>query len=627
MDEQLPYYITLARGIRPLPSSYSLTALTTMTRTRLKALGDDCNELLCHEPDVERDALMAIPLSFLHHNYSPWEDIASAHNEAPDQLFELLRVLSSSNRRARSRRADAIAYVLDELDFFSGFMLEVERGVRYQFGNGTYWVSSGNFIQNDHFVCQNVRKPDVLRKAGFVRASLNGYIERARTPIIRLQLSDDGVLEPWVAIIALYTASRQERGDFGELFGVLKKEVFLLAHERLEHRGATVPMKPLFSLPREMRGLNSFFVSRAQDLELDERGFVRSPDVPRAGARLHATPRAGRNQAPQQQVLFFDDDLVAKSSGGADTFICVELEHEQTDVFRAVLAAIEQLDIDPNVLEHVPRICAGVFSAAQRDRRHRFLDSGSFWDTDSGSRLCQIVGFDPDNHKHRQRIQQARALLETIVLHRSVRTVKPDGVTEEVRWMGPLLEKRQAKLDLSRVDREGMSDRHVFSSWSIARPLWDMVLPEREGGAPAFMSIDERAFLLDRSSSTNFNLYWTMVNRAYMGMYANNPLDRVDETGTFHPTINVLYNFSGFQGKYRRPYRLKAILRDALDNMVEHGLLLSWECPWLDEGTSISLQDLFTKRVAVTFSEHQLKNLQRSVQAAGHADRAELAAI
>ena len=31
--------------------------------------------------------------------------------------------------------------------------------------------------------------------------------------------------------------------------------------------------------------------------------------------------------------------------------------------------------------------------------------------------------------------------------------------------------------------------------------------------------LDERAFELDDSSSTPFNLYWTLVNRAYMSHY------------------------------------------------------------------------------------------------------------
>jgi hypothetical protein len=158
-----------------------------------------------------------------------------------------------------------------------------------------------------------------------------------------------------------------------------------------------------------------------------------------------------------------------------------------------------------------------------------------------------------------------------------------------------------------------MSARHTFSSWSIARPLWDMVLPEREGGAPAFMSIDARAFLLDPSSSTPFNLYWAMVNRAYMGTYAANRLDRVDEAGTFHPRIGVLYDFSGMQGTHRRLYRLRRALRGALDAMVDHGLLLRWECPWLTDGATVSFAELFERRVRVTFSERQLRNLSRSL--------------
>lgn len=211
----------------------------------------------------------------------------------------------------------------------------------------------------------------------------------------------------------------------------------------------------------------------------------------------------------------------ATNRGGdrPDTFLSLEAASKHVSAVNALVSAFEQLDIDANVLEDVPRVVAGMFSVAQRDRQLNLDWPGMFWDTESGKRLCTVVGLNPENKRHRQRIQQVRRALCKIRLHREVFASSSSGKKARVSWEGHLLQESGDTLKLEEFHADGLGKRHTFKAYRLAKPLWDMVCSSQEGGTPAFMALDERAFELDDSSSTPFNLYWTLVNRAYMSHY------------------------------------------------------------------------------------------------------------
>ena len=450
---------------------------------------------------------------------------------------------------------------------------------------------------------------EALRQAGFVQIPRLTYLERGAHSGHPPDLADAGTEQTLdaAAMLALYTASRSERVEIGALTEKLRQMLNVAMLGCLERQGTAVPMKPLYSLPREANNIQAFLVSRAEELEVDEEeSVIRGP-------LKNARVKVAKSSSGQQQLLFFDRDLVVKDSGARDTFVSVRLEDQHTGALDALIKAIEQLDIDPNVLEHLPRVCAGIFSAAQRDRRLKFNWPGTFWDTEAGSRLCRICGFDPENKRHRKRIQDVRKVLETIILHREVRGRDASGRTADIAWSGPLIEARKAELTLRVEHREGMSEHHTFQSWSIARELWEMVLPETDGGTPAFMVIDQRAFQLSERTSRPFNLYWTLINRAYMGSYTSVEADRVSGEGRFCPKLGTLYNWSGLEASYQRPSRLKRFFRETLELMVQHGLLREWSCEALDSGARVTSDELRDTRVEVVFSSKQLDSLRTSL--------------
>ena len=151
-----------------------------------------------------------------------------------------------------------------------------------------------------------------------------------------------------------------------------------------------------------------------------------------------------------------------------------------------------------------------------------------------------------------------------------------------------------------------------------------MTLPEDEGGSPSFMLLDERAFALDDRSSLPFNIYWTLVNRAYMGAYTSVPEDRVQPDGTFSPRLWTLHDWAGMENTYIKVKRIKQRFTEALDLMVEHGLLLSWQCDVLSESRQSTLEDLKTARVQVRFSEEQLDNFPDTIMKVAGSSHARL---
>lgn len=586
------YYLAIVNGEADWPDPWKQRRLVRTTRRYLKKLDGD----LARRDRRPGDAYERVVWSFLRDG-----SLALEEDELAGRRLEmregLCGALALSNGTQQERRSKAIQFILKHMEYFTGWEHMQAHSEDYQLQKERpWWHPSGAFFQSEEQRL-GLRTPEQLREKGFICLSREAYLERVREPIIFHLIHKDEGLERLAAILALYTATARELREPRRWIERMLEDLRRDCSRELQRRDFTaVPMKPLYSLPREANNLRSFFISRADHLEVNEKTGVIRGNLPRARVRVVEDPSG-------QQTLFFDTDLVRKKSGDLDSFVSVRLDDPQKDVLGALTKAIEQLDVDAGVFEHVPRVCAGMFAAAHRDRHTAFGAPGMFWDTDSGKRLCRIVGFNQDNYKHRQRVQDVRKLLAELRLHRAATGFDERGQRIRIRYKGPLIELRQAQLELEVEDREGISARHTFQAWSIDDTLWKMTLYEEDGGAPAFMLLDDRAFKLDDRSSVAFNIYWTLVNRAYN--------DRVDEDGSFKLRLWTLYNWSGLESNTQRVDRLKETFNAALDRMTEVGLLRRWRCPQLALGRRTTMREVESAELSVVFGQEQLKTLPK----------------
>lgn len=602
------YYLNLARRMTDWPHGFNQRSLVRVTRKVLKDFGsyDQWIEAI-HTgaidklEDAEYSWAYKIIRSFVSEARRPDLD-EPVERRTMDLYLGLLRELSASNVRQEERYQRAQSFVLDNLEGFSGWELLVASSSEYQLDDPRPWWKPGDFFTNEemrqHLMtskndASKSKIADILQDKGFAQISKPQYLERIRQNLINYQLLKTKILEQPLAIMLLYCTPAKERGLIPKLLGTRMEDLQMRCVQALQRQNPTVPMWSLYSLPREANNISTFFLARADQLEVSASGdLIRGP-LDRARVKV-------LQEDTGQQTLFFDTDLVSgKERKRADIFISVEVDQRQPDAMGALMRAIEKFDVDRNIFEHLPRVCAGMFAAAQRDRRLRFNSPGTFWDTDSGYRVCRIIGFDPDNPRHRKRVQDARDLLENFILHRKAKGRDEKGRKVDVEWCGPIIEARRARITLTVEEREGLSARHNFHSWSIAEELWNMTLLEEEGGTPSFTIIDQRAFELDARTSAPFNIYWTLINRAYN--------DRIAPDGSFEVGLWTLYLWSGLESINPRPFRIRDQLREALDLMLDRGLLLSWECAQLRQNTT--MDNLQKARLRVVFSEQQRHSL------------------
>ena len=512
--------------------------------------------------------------------------------------IELCKIISRSNLTQSVRRTQAVDHIIENMDYFVGWDYLCLTSEEYQLQEpAPWWHPSGSFFQYEE-MRKSLTTSRQLIEAGFIQLDREAYLQRVREPVIFNLIQKGDYLKRIVTFLALYSAPARKLTKDGAAWvehtlDDIRRE---LARELTRRDFTAVPMKPLYSLPRESNNIRQFFITKESNLTVDATKQIARSGLPRACAKFIDDP-AG------QQALFFDTHLVNKASGEADSFVSVKLETPQTNVLGALTQAIEQLNVDAAVFEHLPRIVAGMFAAAHRDRMLFGTAPGTFWDTQSGKRLCKIVGFNPENYKHRQRIQHVCKLLESLILHRSTSNFDDKGRKITIKHRGPLVELRQAEIELQIENREGLSEKHTFQSWSIDDALWQMTLFKEQGGAPAFMMLDDRAFKLDERSSVAFNIYWTLVNRAYN--------DRVAGTGDFELNLWTLYDWSGLEQTSPRVDRLKDAFNSALDRMVEIGLLVDWRCEPLRRKGSTTMESLRQARLGVTFAQTQLRMLPK----------------
>lgn len=489
-----------------------------------------------------------------------------------ERRAQLLVTLAHAHHKLEQKRQLALDHIQREIGWFSGWEALCATSAEYQLREEHAWWHEELGALDAGSAGLSAQSERDLVARGFIRLPQQAYRERLREPLIHHLISVEfAPLLELAAMIHLYT------GEIGKPAG---REVFELRLQMVKahkprNKHTALPMRPLYSLPRESTNIYHLFITKEDALEVTEAGTVRTERSPTARAKLH-----------EDQLLLFDTSLVLKRSGAPDAYMSVQLQEPEQDVLAALVAAIEQLNVDPQVLEHVPRIVAGMFTVAHRDRRLKLTHTGAFWDTESGRRLCHTVGFDPDNKRHRKRIQEARELLCKLILHRQVVTRGPKRTRVEAEWSGPIIQQLQDRLELKIEDREGLAEQQTFQSWLIARELWDMTQSQDKGGMPSFMLLDQRAFQLDESDSTPFNLYWALINRAYL---ASQTATKISRDGSFQLKLWTLCEWGGVLKDSVKVSRLKQTLCNALDRMVESQLLDGWECAELrEEGVALS---------------------------------------
>jgi len=155
-----------------------------------------------------------------------WKD-KELRSSALNKNKELLRLLSLSNARSHERRARAIDYIINEVDYFTGWELKVAHGTEHQLGQEQPWWRPGDFVEVEALRARQGDDPDQLTEAGFYRISREQYLDRVRLPMIRLMLREKSCLLESAALIALYTVSRQERGELEEVFAALRQPLRL----------------------------------------------------------------------------------------------------------------------------------------------------------------------------------------------------------------------------------------------------------------------------------------------------------------------------------------------------------------------------------------------------------------
>lgn len=606
-------HIELATGKRPFPKKYSTYRLSTQIRGLMmehtKQENSSSASFLETLPDnyevsqpglpgtgpvsMREEVLYAhIVRDYVRQDMAFW----TAHHmgdEVMNHRLDLLKTLCTSNTVLDELRSRALDHVSSNLDYFSGWMKVLQEGKRFQLGEHEPWWRQGDFIKNElarEALVQSGKSP---REGKFYRVSREHYLNRVKVPIIRILTSSPDFILAEASLIALFTSSRHERQDIARLTEALRMIVFGQAQVSLRERSTAIPMQPLYSLPREMRNLGSFFITREELQELDQDEL---------SDRIYNRQSGASAKRHKQSLLFYDSDLVARGVERPNQYIEVELTEDNASIVDALIQAIEVMGVGDDILLHLPRIVAGFFNAAQRDRQHDFGADGVFWDTESGKRLCNIIGFDSENKRHRKRIQDARQLMQNIILHREVVELQDDGKTyKKVAWRGPLIEQRREELSVEIGTSEGITAHSTFEAWQIASALWKMITPRFEGGTPSFMLLDERAFSLDKKSSIPFNLYWTIVNRAYIA--------KLGSDGNLKISVKTLYRWSGLEGRFQRTSKLKDVLKDALEKMVLQDLISSWKCSALQSRKRQSLDDLLEEQLEIIFSSTQLESL------------------
>ena len=555
---------------------------------------------------------------------------------------EMLRLLVRKSRGVKmaDRAAHALELLGQKPEVYTGWQRLIADADRFQLGSDQPWYhrskSPGLYADMVHEL-----DAETLSAEGYELVDQEEYRRLVQRDLMLELLAGDRASMPemwWAATaVVMLTEPLKNWRTYtpARLIESLFSKVRRQCEAQLQQVNRTrVPMRGVYSLPRQANTLKHFFL-------LAQREHM--PEPTRDGVPLGLEDTLFAQKAAQgssAQVGLLLDKRLIRPSENRGTFFSLPLEQLERDPIHTLLKAVEKLDVDASVCEHLPRVLTGMFAAARRDSNLLpTRQTGTFWDTDSGYRICQIVGFDPNNWRHLQRVQQIRKLLLELRLHCEIVGRNAEGEVVTIHYKAPIIEQRAAEIEVvitrngksSVVEtirtQENLSKHHKFTAWSINEHLWNMTLPAEEGGAPSFMLIDDRAFHLGARSSAPFNIYWTLLNRAYMSALARNRDDMLNEDGTFAPRLGVLFDFAGLETTVVRVSRVRKQFKDALDLMVENGLLLDWDCELLRSSKSVTLEAFKTARVRVRWPENQVNLFLREKRdAAGKAALEDLSA-
>ncbi len=482
---------------------------------------------------------------------------------------------------------------------FSGVEVLIRERRTFGFENENPWWKPGALTAIYSEIVAHGHDEETLERRGFTRLMRSAYEERMRPEVLRYMLAEEHTGKDVAALITLYSVGRYQRVRIEALYQEVHERLLKETGRSLQHESTAVPKRGLFPIPLEMNNLSSYYRGIIQD----ESRLTLDPEKTPKSARFMVTPDG-------QGALFYDAQLAHfNNSERISQGIEVPLERPQGSEVEAIvsaLSALEELGVSKETLRHVPRVIAGIFTAAHRDQWSAEVSGGSFFDTPSGSRLCELIGFNSQSSYHRTTVQAVRNLLCRVKLHREVKQLDP--TTSEYRlsrWSGYLLTQSEGEELYIETGRESEGRREVVSQetrhkYRIGDAFWHMVTGTKHGGAPDFMRLDTRAFQLDVGNSTYFNLYWSLVNRA--------TTDGIGEDQAYVLRLRTLLKWAGLQDTYPSPSRLKPVLKQWLNRCVALGLLDSWQCPELGDDP-ITMQDLEEATLGLVFSESQSTTL------------------
>lgn len=627
-----------AQEPEPLPDDFTLSGLKKATRHMLSTYPpDDPMWRVSEHPPMLSDSLATFAASFVREGVEVWgeTDGASALIRARIGLLEGL----AHERTSINEALDfADVYIRDQVIELLGVHAFMETSVAYQLGKRSPLYAERLDLQGTMAKLHELeaRKKDPLA-AGFVEIDPASWRGRIFHDLCQLRW-EEGALSSAVKVVTIFTLERQMRGA-SEL--VLSHDSFMarirlgVSKSLIARRQLVAVPTMLFSLPAHSYLLYRFALAVEREtidqLEQQQREhgdpFVIAPKETR-GRVVQEKDSSG---ALQQELVFLNTQTAGPKARNKAYFSLALGKRDDEEragednralaetpsLIEMLVCGLEELGVPARVLEHVPRVTAGFFAAAQIDLTlgegsEAFgawnTIGGSFWDTESGARICRIVGFDPKNKRHLERVVQIRNLLAQIRLHHIEE--KGDKSTR-VLFHDTLIEPRSARVEIEHIKEHGFSSHHSFHAFTLNATLWQ--LTRAQGGLTRFMVIDPRAFSLDASSSIAFNLYWVIVNRAYLNRH--NAQRRVDIHGTFLLKLSTLLSFAGYFPEDERPARSIKRLEESLDLMVKEGLLCSWSADLQKKHTRASLERLILK---VTFDGRSLEYFNKESLGANH---------
>ncbi len=543
----------------------------------------------------------------------------------------LLRVLTKKRGSRAQRGLDAEAHIIEHAELFFGWDALIHGpGDLYQLTMEEPWWKGGalNAVQRERleiFHAHGRHTPEagrVLLEHGFARISQDSYRLRVKQPIMEARVTSGfaPLLYATSLVVGLTgprTLALSDVGEVEELDEATLSTTYaaIVAGWRERHKPQRValPHQQFATLTHETQ-LLSMLVGRD------------APAHATSGIRVH--PRDDSRLLVYSESLIRQRDRDGSVNPDLEKYLQIPVRMDDDpatspDLFTALVRALQGMgDLQDlqrrNHVADIPRVVAGIFRAAHIDRERLGHDhpDGRFWDTNTSKRLTRLIGLDDRQRRHRTRVSMVRQWLETIELSRTYTEVdQVTGKRVQRRHTAPIVHRLPDRIELTEELTRGEFAKTTAYLWRIPDYVWQMCQPG--SGVENFMLLDARAFQLDshlaQMTSEPFNLYWTIVQRAYNASRASSDRDRVSPDGQFSPILKTLYEWAGMErpNDVHNPKRKRERLRTALSAMVDHGLLLDWYSPILLSDGDFDTEAFQTERVRLHLPDSFLRYLPR----------------